>query len=177
MPSHTPPPHSSPLALTSRSQLLLRLQYYSSQPHSNIYFCFHASVLIQTWDFLVAGRDTTACAATWLMYFFCTRPDVVEKVREGESFPVTFVNIIDTSKRILLLGFLATYGSILCQYLVLGFYCELWELFVWVYQYWQVEKNNLRTCRCLLRTRRRNESFHVHLRTVHCTVIGTEQCF
>ena len=38
---------------------------------------------LQTWDFMVAGRDTTACASTWLMYYFATRPDVVQRIRCG----------------------------------------------------------------------------------------------
>uniref|UniRef100_A0A6A7G693 Cytochrome P450 704B1 n=1 Tax=Hirondellea gigas TaxID=1518452 RepID=A0A6A7G693_9CRUS len=34
------------------------------------------------WDFLIAGRDTTACASSWLFYCLLQHPDVLAKVYE-----------------------------------------------------------------------------------------------
>lgn len=45
---------------------------------------FGISVRTQVWDFLVAGRDTTASAATWLTYFLIRNPSAVDRVRQGK---------------------------------------------------------------------------------------------
>jgi cytochrome P450 len=44
--------------------------------------------VIQVMSFLIAGRDTTACAMTWIIFELCQNLSVLEKVLEGFDFGV-----------------------------------------------------------------------------------------